>query len=141
MRDEQVEIGERRRAQSRVAGHGWLVEDVDGLAGPIVARARQPGRRLRPQIADGALLADDHPRLPAHDCGRERSTAGAGRNDVRTDMAERRQPSTCFERGEASEPASRDVLQEHPLDRLLRAEGKDLVEARVDGDHTPIIPG
>jgi hypothetical protein len=37
-----------------------------------------------------------------------------------------------LERREASEAATRDVLEEDPLDRLLRAEGEDLVERRRD---------
>jgi hypothetical protein len=47
-------------------------------------------------------------------------------------VAERRETLVAAERGEPAESAARDVLEEHTLDRLLRAEGEDLVERRVD---------
>ena len=47
-------------------------------------------------------------------------------------MAERGQPLVAFERGEATEPASRDVFQEDALDRLLCTEVEDLLERRID---------
>jgi hypothetical protein len=34
--------------------------------------------------------------------------------------------------GEPSQPATRDVLEEDTLDRVLRAEGEDLVEPWAD---------
>jgi hypothetical protein len=45
-------------------------------------------------------------------------------------MAERGEAPALHEAGEAPEAPSRDVLQEDALDRVLRAEGKDLVEPR-----------
>ena len=45
-------------------------------------------------------------------------------------MAERDQSVVLLQAGEAAEPAPRDVLEEHPLDRILGAEAEDLVEGR-----------
>jgi len=47
-------------------------------------------------------------------------------------VAERDEPAVLAQPGEAPEPAPRDVLEEDALDRLLRAEGEDLVERRCD---------
>jgi hypothetical protein len=47
-------------------------------------------------------------------------------------MAERDQPLVTFERGEATEPAPGDVLEEDALDRLLGTEVEDLLERRAD---------
>jgi hypothetical protein len=47
-------------------------------------------------------------------------------------VAQRDQRLVTLDRGELSEAAPRDVLEEDPLDRLLRAEGEDLLERRVD---------
>jgi hypothetical protein len=62
----------------------------------------------------------------------ECAAALAGRNDVRADVAERDQPVVALERREATEPATRDVLEEDALDRLLCTEVEDLVERRAD---------
>jgi hypothetical protein len=47
-------------------------------------------------------------------------------------VAERDQRLVTLDRGELAEAAPRDVLEEDPLDRLLRAEREDLLERRVD---------
>jgi hypothetical protein len=47
-------------------------------------------------------------------------------------VTERDQPAVAFERGEATEPTTRDVLQEDALDRLLCTEVEDLVQRRAD---------
>jgi hypothetical protein len=47
-------------------------------------------------------------------------------------VAERDEPPVLPQPGEAPEPAPRDVLEEDALDPLLRAEGQDLLERRVD---------
>jgi hypothetical protein len=47
-------------------------------------------------------------------------------------VAERRKPFVASEPGEPAEPAPGDVLEEHALDRLLGAEGENLVERRID---------
>jgi hypothetical protein len=46
----------------RVAGRRRLVDHEDGLAGPIVARLRHPRLQVIPQLADCALVTDDHAR-------------------------------------------------------------------------------
>jgi hypothetical protein len=47
-------------------------------------------------------------------------------------VAERDQRVAAGDRRELSEATSRDVLEEDPLDRLLRTELQDLLERRVD---------
>jgi len=44
-------------------------------------------------------------------------------------VAERVDPAVAGQRGEAAEPATRDVLEEDALDRILGAEGQDLVSS------------
>ena len=119
-------------AQARLPRLGRLLEHVDGLARPVVARIRHPSPHLGPQLVDRRLLADDHARLPARGRVGERAAALARRNDVRADVAERDQPLVALERGEATEPAPRDVFEEDALDRLLCTEVEDLVERRAD---------
>ena len=87
------------------------------------------------KTVDRALLTDDHARLAARRRVCERRTALAGGDDVRADVAERDKPAAPLERGEAAEPAPRDVLEEDTLDRLLRAEREDLLERRIDMPH------
>ena len=53
-------------------------------------------------------------------------------DDVRADVAERRQPPVLGERREAAEAAAGDVLEEDALDRILRAEREDLLEPWFD---------
>ena len=78
------------------------------------------------------LLPDDHARLAARRRVGERAAALARRHDVRADVAERNESAVVLERGEATEAAARDVLEEDTLDRRLRAEGEDLLERRAD---------
>ena len=88
------------------------------------------GARRRPELADRALLADHHARAG---CGRdlgERVASAARRDDVRADVAERGQPSVPGHGAEPTEAATGDVLEEHALDRVVRAELEDLVEGR-----------
>jgi hypothetical protein len=47
-------------------------------------------------------------------------------------VAERDEPAFVPEAGEAPQAAPRDVLEEDALDPLLRAEGQDLLERRID---------
>ena len=72
------------------------------------------------------------------DVARERAAAVARRNDVDAEMAERaraRPPSAT--RDEAPESAPRDVLEEHALDGILRAEAEDLLALRLDRASRP----
>ena len=55
----------------------------------------------------------------------------AGRDEVRADVAERDEPAAFLERDEAAEPAPGNVLEEDALDRILRAEGEDILERRA----------
>jgi hypothetical protein len=64
--------------------------------------------------------------------GGEGAAALAGRDDVRADVAERDEPAVARKAREAAEPAPGDVFEEDALDRLLRAEGEDLLERRAD---------
>jgi hypothetical protein len=50
---EDVEIGEPRRPQARVAGRRRLLDRVDGLPRTVVAGRRQPRPDGIPQLADG----------------------------------------------------------------------------------------
>ena len=47
-------------------------------------------------------------------------------------MAERVEPTIVRECGEASEPASRNVLEKDTFDRILGAELEDLLERRLE---------
>src|SRR3954468_18627602 len=130
--DEQLEVFLGGGAQSRLAGLGRLLEHVDRLAGPVLARRSQPVPRLGPEVADRVLLADHEPG-PSRAVDARKDTAAAPRgHEVRADVAERAQAPVLREPGEAAEPAPRDVLEEHALDRVLGAEGQDLVQRRFD---------
>ena len=128
---EQVEIEQARRAKPRLAGLRRLPQRVDGLAGTILARPRQPPPCRFPQVAHRPLLADHHPgAAPRHRPG-ERRTATARGDDVGAHVAERiDSPVPPDDSGEAAEPTPRDVFEEDALDRLLRAEAEHLVERR-----------
>ena len=78
------------------------------------------------------LVADDHPRAAAGGDPREAVAALSGGDDVRADVAERRQTPVLGVRGEAAEAAPGDVLEEDPLHRILRAEREDLLEPWFD---------
>jgi hypothetical protein len=47
-------------------------------------------------------------------------------------VTERDQSLVTLERGEATEPATRDVFEENALDRLLCTEVEDLFKRRAD---------
>ena len=54
-------------------------------------------------------------------------------------MAERGEPTVgVLHPGEAAEPTARDVLEEDPFHRVLRAEGEDLVDVR-HGQHAFMV--
>jgi len=85
-----------------------------------------------PELRYRPLVADEHTSAPARGGVRKAPAAGSRRNDVRTDVTERRQPVSVGERGETSKPAPRDVLEKDALHRLASAELQDLLEARLD---------
>ena len=119
---QEVEVAGGRGPEARPAGLGRLVENVDGLTGTVVARPRHPRRGRLPQLPDRPLLADHHSRRAVDGLGGEGGTAAAGWNDVRAEVAERRETFPASERSEAAEPAPRDVLEEDPFDRLPGAD-------------------
>jgi hypothetical protein len=106
---------------------------------PVGARLRHLARGLLPELADGALLADHHPRAPAHRRGGEGAAAVSGGDDVGADVAERRELPALLERGEPSEPSPRHVLEEDALHRIRLAEGEDLLELRLHRSHATIV--
>jgi purine-nucleoside phosphorylase len=131
-REEKVEIGERGLAQTGVAGLRRLVEHVDGLSWTVDARRAEPPSGTLPELADGPLFADDHASTAGSSRPGERRTAGAGRHDVRADVAQRLELVTGFRGDEPAQPSPRDVLEVHALDRLFSAEGEDVVDARLE---------
>src|SRR5439155_13521827 len=115
----------------------------DRLSRAVLARLghRPPGRL--PELADGTLLADQHPRPPACGGGGEGGAVPAGRDDVRAYVAERGQPPLALDAAEASEAAPGDVLEEDALDRILGAEDEDLLDVGLDeavAHDFPILP-
>src|SRR5581483_10273254 len=138
--DEPLVVRKRRRTQSGLARLRRVAQLVHGLTRPVVARRRQPPLDRLPQRADRALLADDHPRLSAHDRIGEAERLQAARDDVRADVAERLERTVVAdERVEAPEPAARDVLEEHALDGLLGAELEDLLHTRLGQLHHYLV--
>ena len=133
--DEPGEILGDRGAEARLAGLRRLAQHVDRLAGPVVARRREELARALPQLADGALVADDHPRPRPRRRLPEDAAALARGDDVRARVTEgRERPVLALDRDEPAEPAAGDVLEEDPLDRILRAEREDLLDPR-HGEH------
>jgi hypothetical protein len=64
----------------------------------------------------------------------------AGRDDVGAEVAEGGQATVVLDRPKAPKASPRHVLEEDALDRILRAEVEDLVEARLDErDHEDAI--
>src|SRR6266516_1879148 len=56
---QQIQVVRLSRAQSRFSGLGSLVEHVDGLTGPVLARGRQLSRRGLPKVGDRRFLPND----------------------------------------------------------------------------------
>ena len=120
----------RRRAQARVAGLGRLVEHVDGLAGPVDARAGKLPPAAASQSSETArsspMIMRARPVRPRR--GERRATV-ARRNDVRADVAEARPADRS--RRSRDEPADRPpsrVLEIDALDGILGAEVEDLLD-------------
>jgi hypothetical protein len=78
------------------------------------------------------LVADDHPGAAARRHVGEASAVSSGRHDVRADVAQRVELVSGGEGAEATEAASRDVLQEDALDWIGRAELENLLEPRFE---------
>src|SRR5262245_1450448 len=131
-RDEQVEIRERRRPQSARPRFRRLVEDVDGLPGPVLARPRHREPGGTPELADRFLLADDHARHAGGRVGGERVAPSAGRDDICAEVAGRVETVLAPNRAEDRVAAPSRVLEEDALDRVARAELEHLVESRID---------
>ena len=132
-RQQEIQVGHGGRAHAGVSRR-WRIRDrVDGLAGPVDAGTRQLLAGRLPEIGDGSFLPDQHPRARlAGEIG-ERAATGARRHDVAAQVAERRQRLVLVgEGGEAPLRAPGDVLEEHALDRRLRAVAEDLVDRRLD---------
>ena len=53
-------------------------------------------------------------------------------NRVYAEMAQSGELAGLVARDEAAEPAAGDVLEEHPLDGIPRAEAEDLIALRLD---------
>jgi hypothetical protein len=64
----------------------------------------------------------------------------ARRHDVRTDVTQCDELVIARDRREATQPASRDVLEEDALDRILRTEVEDLFERRTDEPFVCDVP-
>jgi hypothetical protein len=131
-RDEQVEIPEPGGSKAALSGAGRRRDGVDGLAGPVLSRARQPAGDRVPELGDSLLLADQHPGPGAHGHVAVDAAAATRRNDVRTGVAERDQTAILRHCREPTETAARDILEEHALDRILRAVGENLLEGWID---------
>src|SRR5438132_382406 len=126
--NEQVEVVLRRAAQARVARLWRLLEHVDRLAGPVLARSGQPAPQCLPELGDRALLSDHHARVPGRSDVCETGAPAPGRDDIRAGMTESLEASAPLDRREAPEAAPGHVLEEDALDRVLGAKRQDLVE-------------
>ena len=56
----------------------------------------------------------------------EGAAAFTSGNEIRADVAERHQRLTVAEGGEPSQPTARDILEQHPLNRIFGAELEDV---------------
>ena len=121
-----VEVGERRLAQAGLARLRRLLEHVDGLARPVLARSRHPRAGRVPQLVDRVLLADHHPRAARRGRAPEGAAAHAGRHDVRADVAERRQRAVRRASAE-NRPSPRRATSS----RKTRSTGSSAQKARI----------
>ena len=111
-----------------------LVEHVDGLARPVLARPRQRAVRRVPELATPRPASPIIMRGAARAASPRERAAALARTG--TTFAPRwqsaRSSPVLGERDEAAEPAPRDVLEEDALDGILRAEGEDLLAPGLD---------
>ncbi len=87
---------------------------------------------LGPELRDGALLADEHARPRTRDVGSERAAVLSRRDGVDPEMAQRRELALVGACHESAEPAAGDILEEHALDGVFRAEAENLIPLRLD---------
>ena len=86
-----------------------------------------------PELSDRPLVADDHLRGRLRGGVAEHPAAVARRDEVRAQVAERDERRVLVLDGEEpAEAPARDVLEEHPLDRVARTELEHLVERGFD---------
>src|SRR5918995_3977825 len=129
---ETTEVLGRRGTKPGVPGRRRILEREDRLTGSVLAWDSEAPLDRRPQLADRALLADDHPRARALDTARETVAAFSSGHDVHSEVAERGEPGVSRDGHESPEPAPRDVFEEDALHRLSRAERKDLLQPRFE---------
>ncbi len=109
------------------AGGRRLADRKDGLVWSILPRARKCVLRCVPEIRHRARLSDQHARRRPSGLPRKHAAVLARGHDVDSEMAHRAQLSPLGKRDEAAEAAPRDVLEEHALHGILRAEPEDLL--------------
>ena len=102
------------------------------LSRTVLTRRRHELACVVPELRHRIRVPDQHSgprlrRIPGKD-----AAAATRRHDVDTHVAEGIQLAVLRGSDETPEPASSDVLQEHPLHRVVRAEPQDLVALGVD---------
>ena len=127
---EQGKVADARGPETAARGRRRHVEDVDGLPRPVVERRRNPLAQRLPELRDGSVLADHHPRLASRRRVGKPGGVAPGRDEVRADVAEGGEPTVLAEGDEPAQTATGDVLQEDALNRVLCAEREDVVERR-----------
>ena len=88
--------------------------------------------RSVPQVGHRQRLSDQHARSGPRGLTREGAAPDARRNDVHAQMTEGAQVAVLRQTDEAPETATRDVLEEHALHGILRAEPEDLLAPGLD---------
>ena len=131
-REKELKIVERRGPQSGRICRRHLPEDEHRLPGAILARPRKAGACAVPELRHRARLADEHPWRDTYDLAGEGAAPAPRGDGIDADVAEREELPSVRESHEPTEPAPRDVFEEDALDRILRAEAKDLVPLRLD---------
>jgi hypothetical protein len=98
-------------------------------------------RNVIPKLAHRTLGPDNHARSALQRPLREDAATGAGRPDVHPEVTESHERAVMGHGEKAPKPAPGQILQEDALDRILGAEGKNLVERRRTRlRHLPILP-
>lgn len=99
-----------------------------------------PANRL-PELADRLLLTDEHAGAAARGLSGQARHSSARGDEVHPYVAERLQAPIVLDSHEASESATRHVLEKHPLDRVLGAEVEDSLKVGTvdDPGHADIV--